>query len=106
MDLVALFDELKLEYSPESDIYELGFEFTEDRKEIASVIEGSQAWEAGVRAGDEVFSRSIWQGSIDHEVELGLRRNGEEINIAYFPITKAAVPQLKSTAENIEKLGI
>lgn len=106
VDLVALFDELELEYSPESDIYELGFEFTEDRKEIASVIEGSQAWEAGVRAGDEVFSRSIWQGSIDHEVELGLRRNSEEINIAYFPVTKAAVPQLKSTAENIEKLGI
>ncbi|MEC8832094.1 MAG: M1 family aminopeptidase [Bacteroidota bacterium] len=105
VDLPKLFDELELEYSPESDIYELGFEFSEDRKEIASVVEGSKAWEAGVRAGDEVFSRSIWQGSIDHEVELGLRRNGKEYNLSYYPVTKAAVPQLKRTDENVEKLG-
>ncbi|HBU76934.1 MAG TPA: hypothetical protein DEF18_02430 [Muricauda sp.] len=105
VDLVALFDELGLDYSPESDIYELGFEFTEDRKGIASVVEGSKAWEAGVREGDEVFSRSIWQGSIDHEAELGLKRNGEKIDIAFYPITKAAVPQLKPASENVEKLG-
>ena len=105
VDLVALFDDLGLDYSPESDIYELGFEFTEDRKGIASVVEGSKAWEAGVREGDEVFSRSIWQGSIDHEAELSLKRNGERINIAFYPITKAAVPQLKPTSENVEKLG-
>ncbi|MGN7513288.1 MAG: M1 family aminopeptidase [Allomuricauda sp.] len=105
VDLVALFDELELEYSPESDVYELGFEFTEDRKGIESVTEGSKAWEAGVRAGDEVFSRSIWQGSIDHEVELGLKRNGEKLNISFYPITKATVPQLEHTSENIEKLG-
>jgi predicted metalloprotease with PDZ domain len=105
VDLVALFDALALEYSAESDIYELGFKFTDDRKEIASVTDGSKAWEAGVREGDEVFSRSIWQGNIDHKVELGLRRNGEEFNISYYPITKAAVPQLKPAAENIEKLG-
>lgn len=105
VDLPKLFDALGLEYTPESDVYELGFEFTEDRKEIASVVEGSKAWEAGVRVGDEVFSRSIWQGSIDHEVELGLRRNGGEFKVSFYPITTAAVPQLRSTAENIEKLG-
>lgn len=106
VDLVALFDELTLEYSPESDIYELGFEFTEDRKEIASVVEGSKAWDEGVRVGDEVYSRSIWQGRIEHKVELGLRRDGKEFKVSFYPVTKAAVPQLKSTSENIEKLGL
>src|SRR6056297_51037 len=105
MDLATLFEELGLEYSAESDVYELGFEFTEDRKGIASVIEGSKAWEAGVRAGDEVFSRSIWQGNIERQVELGLRRNGEELNISFYPVTKATIPQLKPTAKNIEKVG-
>ncbi len=105
VDLVALFDGLDLDYSPESDIYELGFEFTQNRKGIQSVTQGSKAWEAGVRAGDEVFSRSIWQGSIDHKVELGLRRNGEERNISFYPVTKAKVPQLKATSGNLEKLG-
>ena len=105
LDLVTLFDALGLGYIPDSDIYELGFEFTEDRKGIGSVVEGSKAWEAGVRQGDEVFSRSIWQGSIEHEVKLGLRRNGEELDISFYPVTKAAVPQLKPTTKNIEKLG-
>jgi len=105
IDLATLFEELGLEYSAESDVFELGFEFTEGRKGIASVIEGSEAWEAGVRAGDEVFSRSIWQGNIERQVELGLRRNGEELNISFYPVTKAAIPQLKPTAKNIEKVG-
>jgi len=83
----------------------LGFTFSEDRKSIESVVEGSAAWNAGVRKGDEVFSRSIWQGSIDHDVELGLRRNGEELKIAYRPVTKAEVPQMQPTQENIQKLG-
>lgn len=105
VDLVALFDELDLDYSPKSDIYDLGFVFTEDRKRIQSVTEGSKAWEAGVRTGDEVFSRSIWQGNIEHEVELGLRRNGEEVKISFYPVKKGEVPQLKPSAENVEKLG-
>ncbi len=105
VDLVGLFSDLELKFSPMSDIYELGFTFSEDRKSIASVVEGSAAWQAGVRKGDEVYSRSIWQGSIDHDVELGLRRNGEELKIAYRPVTKAEVPQLEPTPENIQKLG-
>ncbi|NDV44176.1 M1 family aminopeptidase [Flagellimonas sediminis] len=105
VDLYGLFDELGLEYDPMNDIYELGFEFTEDRKGIQSVVEGSAAWNAGLREGDEVFSRSIWQGSIDHEVELGVKRDGKTFKFAFYPIKKAMVPQLKETESNIEKLG-
>ena len=105
VDLYALFDELGLEYDPMNDIYELGFTFTEDRKGIQSVVEGSAAWKAGLREGDEVFSRSIWQGSIDHEVELGVKRNGKTLKLAFYPIKKAMVPQLKETESNIKKLG-
>ncbi|MDC6384923.1 hypothetical protein D2V93_14935 [Flagellimonas taeanensis] len=105
VDLYGLFDELGLEYDPMNDIYELGFTFTEDRKGIQSVVEGSAAWNAGLREGDEVFSRSIWQGSIDHEVELGVKRNGKRLEFVFYPIKKAMVPQLKETESNIEKLG-
>lgn len=105
LDLEALFIELDLAYSTESDIYELGFEFTEDRKGIKSVTEGSKAWEAGIREGDAVFSRSIWQGNIEKEVELGVKRNGEQLHFSFYPVKKAKVPQMKVTNDNIEKLG-
>ncbi|RIV43576.1 M1 family aminopeptidase [Flagellimonas pelagia] len=105
LDLYGLSDELGLEYDPMNDIYELGFTFTEDRKGIQSVVEGSAAWNAGLREGDEVFSRSIWQGSIDHQVELGVKRNGKTLKLAFYPIKKAMVPQLKETESNIKKLG-
>ncbi|WP_318345263.1 M1 family aminopeptidase [Flagellimonas baculiformis] len=105
IDLGGFFDGLGLDYEPMSDIYELGFEFDGDRKKIERVVEGSKAWEAGLREGDEVYSRSIWQGSIEHQVELGLKRNGEKFQVAYYPIRKAEVPQLKPTASNIKKLG-
>ena len=105
VDLTGLFEELQLDYEPMSDIYELGFEFDGERKKIERVVEGSKAWEAGLREGDEVYSRSIWQGSIEHQVELGLKRNGEKFQVAYYPIKKAEVPQLKPTASNIQKLG-
>lgn len=105
VDLVSLFEELGLEYKPESDIYELGFEFTEDRKAIQNVIENSKAWVAGIRQGDEVYSRSIWQGNIEREVELGLRRDGEEFQVSFYPVKKADVPQLEVSESNLETLG-
>ncbi|WP_108422756.1 M1 family aminopeptidase [Flagellimonas amoyensis] len=105
LDLEDLFIELDLAYSTESDIYELGFEFTEDRKGIKSVIEGSKAWEAGIREGDAVFSRSIWQGNIEKEVELGVKRNGEQLHFSFYPVKKAKVPQMEVTVGNMEKLG-
>lgn len=105
VDLAGLFEELRLDYEPMSDIYELGFEFDGERKKIERVVEGSKAWEAGLREGDEVYARSIWQGSVEHQVELGLKRNGEKFQVAYYPIKKAEVPQLKPTASNIQKLG-
>lgn len=105
LDLYGLFDELGWEYSPMNDIYQLGFEFTEDRKAIKNVVEGSAAWEAGLKVGDSVFSRSIWQGSIDHQVELGVLRNGEKMEFAYYPVTKAEVPQIKPTPTNGAELG-
>ncbi len=104
VDLYGLFDELGLEYDPMNDVYELGFTFTEDRKGVQSIVEGSAAWNAGLREGDEVFSRSIWQGSIDHKVELGVKRNGKTLEFAFYPIKKAMVPQLKETESNIKKL--
>lgn len=105
VDLYGLFEEMKLDFDPLNDIYELGFEFTDDRKGIKSVTEGSAAWKAGLRKGDEVFSRSIWWGSMEHQVELGVQRNGKKIQIAYYPIKKAEVPQIKPTVNNVEKLG-
>lgn len=105
VDLVALFDRLGLDYEPVNDLYELGLEFTEDRKSIKSVVQGSRAWQAGLREGDQVFSRSIWQGSVEHQVELGVDRKGEKLRFTYDPIKKAKVPQLKQTTSNANRLG-
>ena len=55
--------------------------------------------------GDEVYSRSIWQGNIEREVELGLRRDGEEFQVSFYPVKKADVPQLEVSESNLETLG-
>lgn len=99
-DLAAIFDALGLEYSDRTKLYELGIELTQDRKGIAAVVRGSNAEKAGVKVGDRLFSRSIWYGSISKPVELGILRDGNEIEIAYEPYRWADVPTLINSKSN------
>ncbi len=105
LPLIDFFEKLHLEFEAESALFELGFELTEDRKAITSVVKGSEAEKAGLIVGDELFSRSIWMGDVSKKVQLGIIRNGEKEHIAFLPIKMAKVPQLKTNETNLNKLG-
>ncbi|MCL6267805.1 M1 family aminopeptidase [Flagellimonas myxillae] len=103
--LAEFFTSLKLEFTRESRIFELGFQFSEDKKEIVSVVEGSNAYKSGLRAGDKIMSRSIWHGDIDKKVELGVFKAGKLHQLTFYPVKMAPVPQIIENPGNLSKLG-
>ncbi|MGW9684017.1 M1 family aminopeptidase [Flagellimonas sp. 2504JD1-5] len=105
MPLVELFSSLNLDFTRESEIYELGFQLSEDKKEVLSVMEDSNAYKNGLRPGDKIMSRSIWHGNIDKKVELGILKEGEQQKLAFYPVKMAPVPQIIESPENLIKLG-
>ncbi|WP_347923753.1 M1 family aminopeptidase [Pontimicrobium sp. SW4] len=103
-DLKTIFTDFKFEYDPSCSVFDLGFEFSEDKKSIKSVSIASKAYKAGLRQGDMVRSRSIYFGSTEHEAKFTIVRNGKEIDVKYYPVREANIPQLKNTKHNIELL--
>ena len=106
MPLAEIFEALELSYHAETDLFDMGFELSDDRKTITSVMPGSKAEESGLKTGDLVFSRSIWYGRVDKLIELGVKRNGVEKQISFYPIKKAKVPTLINSAENRASLKL
>ena len=104
-DLKKWYDAFDLSYKPRSQVYELGFEMTEDRRKITKVFEGTAAARSGLRAGDQLFSRSIWYGSLSKPVELGVLRQGQRLTISFIPVREVGLPQLEESQANWNKLG-
>jgi predicted metalloprotease with PDZ domain len=105
-NLERMFKDFGLEYEPTSKIFDLGFTFSEDKRNVVSVDENSEAYLAGIRAGDIVKSRSYYYDSIEHEAEFALVRNTKEIKVKYLPIKEAAIPQLKNNKNTKVKLNL
>ncbi|MCW5519150.1 hypothetical protein J1N09_04830 [Aureitalea sp. L0-47] len=103
-DLESIYSEFGLEYNASSEVFDLGFSFDDDRKFVAAVDEGSQAFDAGIREGDKVVKLSYMR---DHrkEAEFTVLRDGKEMNIKYFPVNQANIPQLLPFESNLQKLG-
>ncbi|RNC92709.1 MAG: hypothetical protein ED555_06455 [Allomuricauda sp.] len=106
LPLAEIFEALELSYHAETDLFDMGFELSDDRKTITSVMPGSKAEESGLKTGDQLFSRSIWYGRVDKLIELGVKRNGVEKQISFYPIKKAKVPTLINSAENRASLKL
>lgn len=104
-DLTAVFKDFGFEYDPTSKVFDLGFTFSDDKKSIVSVDENSEAYKAGMRAGDLLRSRSYYYDSTEHEAEFILVRDGKDVNVKYLPVKQANIPQLKNSEENKKKLG-
>lgn len=105
LPLGDLFNKLAVDFSPQSDVFELGFTFNEEDKVISNVIVGSAAYMAGIRNGDKVISSNIWYGDIERNAEIGIERNGSTENLSFLPVKKGPVPQIHNTDENLTKLG-
>lgn len=97
LPLEELLTTLGLEYTKGADLFDLGFEFDEDRVFVQSVDTAAVAYSTGLRPGDRVVSRSIYLGSTSKEVELVVQRDGKRIPIRYYPIRRAPIVQLADT---------
>lgn len=104
-DLEAIFTEFGFEFEPTSMVFDLGFVFSEDKTSIVSVDKNSAAYNAGMRAGDLVRSRSYYYNSTEHEAEFVLVRDGKDVAVKYLPVKEAAIAQLKNNKNNQELLS-
>ncbi|MGX1931112.1 M1 family aminopeptidase [Flagellimonas sp. 2504JD4-2] len=106
LPLADFYNTMGLDYTEEIHVFDLGFQFTEDRRGILSVIEGSEADKAGLKPGDKIISQSIWFGDTNMPAEIGVGRNGEKLNFSYMPVKAENVAALVNSKENIEKLRL
>ena len=105
-DFAKEYARLGLQYEPEAVVYEMGFELSDDRKQIKSVQAGTAAEKAGLQAGDLLFSRSIWYGNTEKPIDLGVVRGKKQLQISFFPIKRVQLPQLIESGNNWDKLQI
>ena len=101
---VGIFEDFGFEYHPTAKVFDLGFEFTKDRKNIASINESSEAYKAGLRKGDRLTSISYYYSS-DYPAKFTVLRNKKEIKIEYMPEKDAEIPLLKDNEHNKKQLG-
>lgn len=102
-DYAQIFNEFDYEFNPTVKVFDLGFEFSEDRKKVKSIDETSNAYKAGLRAGDKLTQISYYR-STQYEAEFTIMRNKKEIEVKYLPAKDATVPQLKNSSKNKEKI--
>lgn len=105
-NLEQLFTDFNFEYVPNSKVFDLGFTFSEGKKSVLSIDETSEAYKAGLRAGDLLKSRSYYYDSTEYEAEFTVLRNGKTIDIKYFPTRYAEIPQLKNNQHNKDLLDL
>jgi len=104
LPLANLFKTIGLEYKSTSEIFDLGFELSDDEKKVVAVDKHSAAYSSGLRAGDLLVARSINFGNTSQQVNLTVGRGSSTKAIQYFPVKEAKVPQLVSSDSNIELL--
>lgn len=103
-DLAAIYSEFGLEYDPTTQVFDLGFTFDDDRKFVVDVDESSAAYSAGIREGDRVVSMSYMR-DYQKEARFTVSREGEEMEVSFYPVNQALIPQLLSSKTNLEKMG-
>ncbi|MDY8136386.1 M1 family aminopeptidase [Aquimarina sp. 2201CG5-10] len=104
IDLAKIYNEFNLQYEPISEVFDLGFTYDNAKNEITTVDNTSAAYKKGIRVDDKLISRSIYYGRTDKKVDLIVLRNGEEIEISYYPVKKIPLPRLHQSQENKDVL--
>jgi predicted metalloprotease with PDZ domain len=103
-DLEAIFTDFGFDFEPTATVFDLGFELSEDRESVISINEPSNAYKAGLRAGDKVTGISYYR-SPTFPANFKVLRNGKEVEIEYVPAKAAKIPQLKDNELNKRKLS-
>nr|WP_298791779.1 M1 family aminopeptidase [uncultured Allomuricauda sp.] len=106
LPLAEFYEAMGFRYTSEINVFDLGFQFTEDRRGILSVAPGSEADKTGLRPGDKIISQSIWFGNTEYPAEIGVDRNGKQLNFSFKPVRAENAANLVNSIENIEKLKL
>lgn len=105
LPLEEIFMNMGLEFQTTAEVFDLGFELSDDQTKVVSVDTSSEAYKAGLRPGDILGSRSIYYGNTERPVELTIGTGSDRKNIKYFAIKVARVPQLVNSSKNIALLS-
>ncbi len=104
LPLLDLYKDLDLEFDTTSKIFDLGFKFSDDKRYIASIDKASAAYQAGLRKGDRLTSRS-YRYDPNFKAEF-IRVTGDVAEkIEFYPAKEVEIPNLLPTAGNLNKLG-
>lgn len=103
-NLTDIFNEFNYEFHPTTEVFDLGFTFSEDKKFIADIDESSNAYKAGLRKRDRLTLRGYYYGYPEYEAEFKVLKNGKEIHHKYFPVKNAEIPTLKKNDHNKNSL--
>ena len=104
--MISILEELGLEYLPTATVFQLGVKKEEgDERRIAEVNPDSNAFKAGLRAGDRIISQRVVYDDPGEEASFVVKRGDNEIDIKFFPAREVEIPQLKTTEQNLSLLG-
>ena len=106
-EMTAIFEELGLEYDLATvKVFELGVKKDDDdARHIAEVTPGSNAYKAGLRAGDRIVSHSFVSERPDLEASFVVKRGDQKLDIKFFPARQMEIPQLTDSDHNLSLLG-
>lgn len=103
-DLTTIFTQFGYDYQPTSEVYDLGFSFSKDRKFVAEIDSDSNAYKAGLRKGNRITKRRY---ALDptYKGEFTIQENGTEKVIAFYPARDAEIPVLTESDSNKKALS-
>ena len=103
-NLTKIFKEFEYEFSPTTKVYDLGFTFSKDQKNVADIDKNSNAYKTGLRKGDQILGRNLYHNNPDFEAKFKVKRGQKEFVFKYFPFKLANFPHLIDNEQNKKKL--
>ncbi len=100
----ALYEEFGFDYDSLSNIFDLGFEFSTDRRSIVAVDSNSEAYKAGLRPGDRIVSLSYMYDP-SFKAEFTKKDGDREVAVSFYPKKSVKLPSLRSSEKTIQKLS-
>ena len=104
LPIEALFQDFGFDFDPLSNIFDLGFEFSPDRRSIMAVDSSSEAYKAGLRAGDRIVSLSYMYDPT-FKAEFVKKQGDQEVSVSFYPKKSVKLPSLKASESTIQKLS-
>ena len=104
--LQQLLENFGYDFDLNSQAFDLGFEFSSDKKLVESVDESSEAYKAGLREGDQFVTYSIEYGNIDKPVSLVIKRNDQNVSLNYLAVKELPIPRILDNPDNLSKISL